>query len=176
VLKTATLTVAIAAISALFALPASALPLAPLALQDGHANILTLVADGCGRGNVRIKGECYREVKEEDDDQPRSRKRARSNDDEDDDQPRKRKHSRNADNDDDRDCPDGFRYSNSRQKCVEKTAPAVKVLNKLLFGSGGGDRHKGNNQQGNNQGNARHKGACKAEPGCPCVNGRKVCH
>ena len=80
-----------------------------------------------------------------------------------------------ASNDDDEDCPDGFRFSHSRHKCVEKTDPAVKVLNKLLFGSG--NRHHGNNQhQGNNQGNTHNKSACKPEPGCPCVNGRQVCH
>ncbi len=175
--KTLTLTVAAGAVCALFVLPTGALPLPPLAQQAGDASNITLVADGCGRGNVRIKGECYREVKQEDNDQPRSGKRARTNDD-DDDQPRRQ--SRSAERDDDHDCPEGFRYSNSRQKCVEKTDPAVKVLNKLLFGSGGNNRHQGNNQQGNNQqgnnqGNTRNKGACKPEPGCSCINGRLAC-
>ena len=152
--KTMTLTIAAGAISALLVLPAGALPLTPLAQQTGDASNITLVADGCGRGNVRIKGECYREVKgDDDDDQPRSRKRARSSDDEDDDHPRRQ--SRNRDSDDE-DCPDGFRFSHSRHKCVEKTDPAVKVLNKLLFGSGNNRNHGNNQHQGNNQGNGNH--------------------
>ena len=89
--KTMTLTIAAGAISALFVLPAGALPLAALAQQAGDASNITLVADGCGPGNIRFKGECYREVKgNDDDDQPRSRKRVRNNDDEDDDHPRRR--------------------------------------------------------------------------------------
>lgn len=167
-LKTATLTIAIGAISALVALPASALPLAPLAQQDGAASILTLVADGCGRGNIRIKGECYREVKQEDDDQPRSRKRARSNDDEDDDQPRK--HSRrNADNDDDHECRKGFHFSERRGRCVENPS-AGEVLLKAIIGSGN------NQHKGNSQGKAGNKGACKPESGCACKHGHLVCH
>ena len=187
--KTLTLTIAAGAISALFVLPAGALPLTPLAQQAGDASNITLVADGCGRGNVRIKGECYREVKsDDDDDQPRSRKRARHNDDEDDDQPRKSGKSRHRDNDragrdDDEDCPKGQRFSHSRNKCVEKTDPAAKAVIKLLFGSGN-DRHRGNNeQQGNNRGNGnrqgnaqKHSGACKPEPGCSCINGQLACH
>ncbi len=169
-LKTIALTVASAAISALLVGDAAALPLAPLAQRDGQANILTLVADGCGPGNVRIKGECYREVKQEDD-EDRPRRRARNSDD-DDDQPRQQ--SRNRDNDNE-DCPKGFRFSNSRQKCVEKTDPAVKVLNKLLFGSGNNNRNQDGNRQGNNQGNARNKGGCKPEPGCSCINGKLAC-
>ena len=49
-LKTATLTVAIAAMSALFALDASALPLAAAKQQAAVESQLTLVRDGCGRG------------------------------------------------------------------------------------------------------------------------------
>lgn len=184
--NTLTLTIAAGAISALFVLPAAALPLTPLAQQAGDASTITLVADGCGRGNVRIKGECYREVKSDDDeDQPRSRKRARNNDDEDDDQPRKSGKSRHRDNDragrdDEEDCPKGQRFSHSRNKCVEKTDPAAKAVIKLLFGSGN-DRHRGNNEQqgnnGNRQGNAqKHSGACKPEPGCSCINGKLACH
>ena len=184
-LKTASLTIVIGAIAALFALPASALPLAPLAQPADAANILTLVADGCGPGNVRFEGECYRRAEEGD---VRSRKRSRSRSD-DDDEDHPRRHSRNRDDDRDRagrgddECPKGFRFSNSRQKCVRKTDPTIKAINKLLFGNGN-NRHQGNNnqQQGNSQGNGRHQGggqnsgACKSEPGCPCVNGKQVCH
>ncbi len=94
-LKTATLTVAIAAMSALFALDASALPLAAAKQQAAVESQLTLVRDGCGRG-MRFSNhreDCVVDI------HSRSRREIRS------------RHHFASD-----ECPRGWRFSNRRAK------------------------------------------------------------
>ncbi len=117
-LKTTTFTIAIAAMSALFALDASALPLAAAKQQAAVESQLTLVRDGCGRG-MRFsnhRDDCVV------DRHSRSRRDFRS------------RHHFVSD-----ECRRGWRFSNSRQRCVQKNP--VSILLNALSGNKHHNRH-----------------------------------
>jgi hypothetical protein len=131
--RAATLTIVIMAISTLFALDASALPLAAVKQQAAVESQLTLVSDGCGRG-MRFSNHRQRCVQDFNS-QPRVRVLR--------DECRRGWHfssHRGACVPNERviqvECRRGWHFSNSRQRCVENNP--VRVLLNVL---GGGHHH-----------------------------------